>query len=48
VRLDGDEHNVTFTVRDNGRGIAPAFAGHIFERFTQQDDGPHDRMLDWV
>ncbi len=35
VRRDGDL--IAISVRDSGIGIAPAFIGHVFERFRQAD-----------
>ena len=40
VTVADNEQEVTLTVRDTGRGIAPAFAHRMFDRFSQQDDGP--------
>lgn len=35
IRREGDQ--IAVAVRDNGVGIAPAFIGHVFERFRQAD-----------
>ncbi|MBV6322640.1 ATP-binding protein [Duganella violaceipulchra] len=35
IQREGDQ--IAVTVRDNGIGIAPAFLGHVFERFRQAD-----------
>lgn len=37
VRLDGDEQNATFTVEDNGAGIARNMLDSVFELFVQAD-----------
>src|SRR5215813_2679356 len=37
VKLERVGSRVSLTVRDSGRGIAPEFLPHIFERFTQHD-----------
>ncbi len=38
VRRDGP--GVMLTVQDNGKGIAPSFLPHVFERFRQEDATP--------
>ncbi len=35
IHREGDQ--IAVSVRDNGIGIAPAFLGHVFERFRQAD-----------
>ena len=37
VRLSAVDGNVELSVRDEGRGIAPAFLPYIFDRFSQSD-----------
>jgi len=37
IRVARDDDRVELTVKDNGRGIAPDFLPHVFERFRQQD-----------
>jgi PAS domain S-box-containing protein len=37
IRVARDDDQVELTVKDNGRGIAPDFLPHVFERFRQQD-----------
>ena len=39
MRVEGDEHNVKFTVWDNGIGISPEHQEQLFEPFTQVDSG---------
>jgi signal transduction histidine kinase len=39
VRLERDRDQVVIVVADTGRGIAPGFLPHVFERFRQQDAG---------
>jgi signal transduction histidine kinase len=36
VRVDAVDGQVRFAVTDSGRGIAPAFLPHVFERFAQE------------
>jgi signal transduction histidine kinase len=37
IRVARDDDRVELIVKDNGRGIAPDFLPHVFERFRQQD-----------
>jgi len=37
IRVARHDDQVELTVKDNGRGIAPDFLPHVFERFRQQD-----------
>jgi two-component system OmpR family sensor kinase len=37
VRVDGDEHEATISVSDNGPGMEPEEAEHVFERFYRSD-----------
>src|SRR5262249_29553660 len=37
IRVARDDDEIELTVKDNGRGIAPDFLPHVFERFRQQD-----------
>jgi PAS domain S-box-containing protein len=40
VRIERDGSEVRIGVRDTGRGIAPEFLPHLFERFSQFDASP--------
>lgn len=40
VRLDQVAGRVRIQVVDTGKGIAPSFLPHLFERFQQEDSGP--------
>lgn len=37
ISLTAAESNVVITVKDNGKGIDPAFLPYVFERFRQED-----------
>ena len=39
VRVDRNGANVRLSVTDTGRGIAPSFLPHVWERFRQADSG---------
>ena len=43
VRLDREGEDVALRVKDIGRGIAPAFLPHLFERFRQADSSSTPR-----
>ena len=45
VTLAADGDDARLTVTDSGRGIAPAFLGHVFEMFSQEG-GPARRQDD--